>query len=61
MLMTGKWVDNTNTFAIALAIVAVALYAALYPRLKGSLTTAEPATETSAAPAATEPASPSAN
>lgn len=60
LLMTGNWADNTNTFAIALAIAAVVVYAASYTRFKGSLTIAEPDTETSTDPAATAPASPSA-
>jgi len=37
LLLTGKWADHIDTYAIVLAIVSVVAYAALYPRLGGNL------------------------
>ena len=35
LLLTNNWVDNTDTTAIVLAVLAVVLFGGLYPRLRG--------------------------
>jgi hypothetical protein len=48
LLLTGKWADNINTYAIVLAIVSVVAYIALYPRLGANMS--RPATPTEVTP-----------
>ena len=43
LLMTGNWVEHTNTAAIVLAVAAVVLFGLGYPLFRGSAPTPTPA------------------
>lgn len=54
LLLTGKWADNINVIAVVLAVFAVVVFGALYPRLRS---TAAPVSPDPAQSSATTPGS----